>query len=41
MVRTRIEIFPDIPEMVSFFDTLPVYDTAMYRHKKMKFLNSD
>ena len=36
MVRTRIEIFPDIKEMVGFFDTLPEYDTAMYRHKKMK-----
>ncbi len=36
MVRTRIEIYPDIPEMVSFFETLPEYDAAMYRHKKMK-----
>ncbi|MDO4285401.1 MAG: glutamate--tRNA ligase [Eubacteriales bacterium] len=36
MVRTRIEIYPDIPEMVAFFDTLPEYDTTMYAHKKMK-----
>ena len=36
MVRTRIEIWPDIPEMVSFFETLPEYDTDLYRHKKMK-----
>ena len=36
MVRTRIEVFPDIPEMIGFFKELPEYDTAMYRHKKMK-----
>ncbi len=36
MVKTRIEIFPDIKEHVDFFDTLPDYDTAMYTHKKMK-----
>ncbi len=36
MVKTRIEIFPDIKEHVDFFDTLPNYDTAMYTHKKMK-----
>lgn len=36
MVKTRIEIFPDIREMVDFFETLPEYDTAMYAHKKMK-----
>ena len=36
MVKTRIEIFPDIAEMVDFFECLPVYDTAMYTHKKMK-----
>ncbi len=36
MVKTRIEIFPDIREMVDFFEELPEYDTAMYAHKKMK-----
>ena len=36
MVRTRIEIWPDIPNMVSFFEELPEYDTELYRHKKMK-----
>lgn len=36
MVKTRIEIFPDIKEMVDFFEELPVYETAMYVHKKMK-----
>ncbi len=36
MVKTRIEIFPDIREHVDFFDELPAYDTAMYTHKKMK-----
>ena len=32
----RIEIWPDIPDMVSFFETLPEYDNELYRHKKMK-----
>lgn len=36
MVKTRIEIFPDIKEMVDFFEELPEYDVAMYTHKKMK-----
>ncbi len=36
MVKTRIEVFPDIAEMVDFFEELPDYDTAMYAHKKMK-----
>ena len=36
MVKTRIEVFPDIPEMVDFFRELPEYDAAMYTHKKMK-----
>lgn len=36
MVKTRIEVFPDIIEMVDFFEKLPEYDTAMYAHKKMK-----
>ena len=36
MVKTRIEVFPDIVEMVDFFEQLPEYDSAMYTHKKMK-----
>ena len=36
MVKTRIEVFPDIAELVDFFNELPEYDTAMYVHKKMK-----
>ena len=36
MVKTRIEVFPDIVEMVDFFKELPEYDAAMYTHKKMK-----
>ncbi len=36
MVKTRIEVFPDIRELIDFFETLPEYDIAMYRHKKMK-----
>jgi glutamyl-tRNA synthetase len=36
MVKTRIEIFPDIKEHIDFFEELPDYDTAMYTHKKMK-----
>ena len=36
MVKTRIEIFPDIYELVDFFQEVPEYDTSMYVHKKMK-----
>ena len=36
MVKTRIEIWPDIKDMVDFFNELPEYDTAIYTHKKMK-----
>lgn len=36
MVKTRIEVFPDIEELVDFFRELPEYDPAMYTHKKMK-----
>ena len=36
MVKTRIEVFPDIPALIDFFETLPEYDSAMYAHKKMK-----
>ena len=36
MVQTRIEIFPDIKELIDFFEEVPEYDVAMYTHKKMK-----
>ena len=36
MVKTRIELFPEIKEKIDFFEELPEYDTAMYCHKKMK-----
>ncbi|MBD5467071.1 MAG: glutamate--tRNA ligase [Lachnospiraceae bacterium] len=36
MVKTRIEVLPDIAELVDFFNELPEYDTEMYAHKKMK-----
>lgn len=36
LIKTRIEIFPDIKEHIDFFEELPEYDTAMYTHKKMK-----
>ena len=36
LCKTRIEIFPDICELIDFFETLPEYDIAMYSHKKMK-----
>jgi glutamyl-tRNA synthetase, bacterial family len=36
MVKTRIEVFPDIPNLIDFFEAVPDYDSAMYTHKKMK-----
>ncbi len=36
MVKTRIEVFPEIEEMVDFFQEVPEYDSAIYAHKKMK-----
>ncbi len=36
LVKTRIEVFPDLKELVDFFEELPDYDIAMYTHKKMK-----
>ena len=36
MVKTRIEVFPDIPDLIDFFEAVPEYDVAMYTHKKMK-----
>jgi len=36
MVKTRIEVFPDIKDHIDFFEELPEYDIEMYTHKKMK-----
>lgn len=36
LVRTRIEVFPDIREQIDFFQELPEYAPSMYCHKKMK-----
>ena len=36
LVKTRIEIFPDIADHIDFFEKVPEYDISMYAHKKMK-----
>ena len=36
LVKSRIETFLDIKDLIDFFEELPEYDTAMYTHKKMK-----
>ena len=36
MVKTRIEVFPDIEAHIDFFEEMPAYDVSMYTHKKMK-----
>ncbi len=36
MVKTRIEILPDIKEHIDFFEEMPEYDCELYVHKKMK-----
>ncbi len=36
MVKSRIEIFPDIKDHIDFFEEMPEYDSEMYVHKKMK-----
>lgn len=36
MVKTRIEVFPDIADHVDFFEALPEYSVDLYTHKKMK-----
>ncbi len=36
LVKTRIETFLDIKDMIDFLDELPEYDVAMFTHKKMK-----
>ena len=35
-VKTRIEVFPEIRELIDFYEEVPEYDTQMYCHKKMK-----
>lgn len=36
MVKTRIETFLDIDDMVGFFEQLPEYDVSLYQNKKWK-----
>ena len=36
MVKTRIEVFPDIPDMIDFFRELPSYGKDLYFNKKWK-----
>ncbi len=36
LMKTRIEVFPDIAEPIRFFEELPEYDADLYTHKKMK-----
>lgn len=36
LIKTRIEVLPDIADHIDFFEALPEYDIAMYTHKKMK-----
>lgn len=36
MVKTRIEVFPDIKEHIDFFENVPEYSADLYTHKKMK-----
>ena len=36
LIKSCIEILPDIKDQIDFFEAVPEYDTAMYCHKKMK-----
>lgn len=36
LVKTRIEVFPDINSQIDFLEEVPEYDVSMYSHKKMK-----
>ena len=36
LIKSRIEILPDIKDQIDFFEAVAEYDTAMYCHKKMK-----
>lgn len=36
MVKSRIEVFPDIPQQVDFFEALPEYSAELYENRKTK-----
>lgn len=36
LVKTRIEVLPDIKEQIDFFQEVPEYENGLYTHKKMK-----
>ena len=36
LVQSRIEIFPDIADLIDFFEEVPEYDTSLYVNKKNK-----
>ena len=36
LIKSRIEILPEIKDHIDFYEAVPEYDTAMYCHKKMK-----
>ncbi|MBR5046846.1 MAG: glutamate--tRNA ligase [Eubacterium sp.] len=36
LVKTRIEVFPDILEIADFFQEVPAYDISLYNNKKNK-----
>ncbi|SFR55173.1 glutamate--tRNA ligase [Anaeromicropila populeti] len=36
LIKTRIELYSDIKDMIDFFEELPEYEISMYVHKKMK-----
>ena len=36
LVQSRIEVFPDIPDMIDFFEAVPDYDNDMYNNKRNK-----
>lgn len=36
MMKSRIEIFPDIPQQVDFFEALPEYSAELYENRKTK-----
>ena len=36
LVKTRIEVFPEIEDMIDFFEEVPEYDADLYTNKKNK-----
>ncbi len=36
LVKTRVEVFPDVKDHIDFIEELPDYSIDMYTHKKMK-----